>query len=92
MDHKVLFFIFLMADIPKLINTFFLALQKQVALFVDIKYIIRIVLEKLQKLVVVATPNHFQKVLCPTDSFHVGYQKYSIILQDFQNDRRNLHY
>ena len=40
MDHKLLFFICLMADILKLLNTLSLFLQKQAALLVDIKYII----------------------------------------------------
>ena len=47
MDHKVLFFICLMVDILKLLNTLSLSLQKQGALLVDIKHIIRITLEKL---------------------------------------------
>ena len=49
-------------------------------------------LEKLEKLTAIATPNHFQEVLFLTNSFYAGYQKYLDILQDFQNDRRNLHY
>ena len=40
----------------------------------------------------VATLNHFQEVLFPTNSFYASYQKYLDILQDFQNGRRNLCY
>ena len=92
MDHKVLLSICLMADILKLLDNLSLALQKQGALLVDIKRIIQITLEKLQKLTGVATSNHFQEVLFPTNSFYASYQKYLDILQDFQNGRRNLRY
>ena len=40
----------------------------------------------------VATLNHFQEVLFPTNSFYASYQKYLDILQDFQNGRINLRY
>ena len=84
MDHKALFFICLMADILKLLNTLSLALQTQGALLVHIKqHTIRITLEKLQKLTGVATLNHFQEVLFSANSFYAGYQKYLDILQDF---------
>ena len=49
-------------------------------------------MEKLQKLIGVATLQPFQEVLFPTNSFYVGYQKYLIILQDFQNDSISLRY
>ena len=88
MGHKVLFFIYLMSDILKLLNT--LSLQKQGALLGDIMHIIRITLGKLQKLTEVATSNHFHEVLFSTHSFYSSYQKYLCISQEFQNDRRNL--
>ena len=49
MDHKVLFFICLMAGILKLLNTLSLALQKQGALLIDIKHITQITLENCKK-------------------------------------------
>ena len=54
----------------------------------NIKHIIS--LEKLQKQTGVTTSKHFQEIIFPANSFHAGYQKYLDILQDFQNDRRNL--
>ena len=59
-----------MSEILKLLNTLSLALQAQSALLVDIKHIIRITLERLQKLTGVATPNHFHGVLFPTNCFY----------------------
>ena len=94
MGHKVLFFIYLMSDILKLLNTLSLqkqgALEKQGALLGDIMHIIRITLGKLQKLTEVTTSKHFQEVLFSTHSFYSSYQKYLCISQEFQNDRRNL--
>ena len=81
-----------MTDILKLLNTLSLAIQKQGAVLVDIKHIIRIILEKLQKLAGVATSNHFQEVPFPTNGLYASYQKYLHILQNFQNNRRNLCY
>ena len=54
----------------------------------NIKHIIS--LEKLQKQTGVTTSKHFQEIIFPANSFHAGYQKYLDILQDFQNDKRNL--
>ena len=80
-----------MADTLQLLNTLSLALQKQGAIL-DIKHLIWTILEKVQKLTGVTTPNHFQEVLFPTNNFYAGYQKYLDILQDFKNGRRNLYY
>ena len=54
----------------------------------NIKHIIS--LEKLQKQTGVTASKHFQEIIFPANSFHAGYQKYLDILQDFQNDKRNL--
>ena len=58
----------------------------------NIKHIIKITLEKLQKLTGIATSTHYQEILFQANSFRAGCQKYLDILQDFQNDRRNLCY
>ena len=56
-----------------------MTLQKQDALLVDIKHIVRITWEKLQKLTAVTTSKHFPEVLFQINSFNAGYQTYSDI-------------
>ena len=66
MEHHIVFCLCLMTDILAVMNTLSLALQKQGSLLVDIKHMVDIKTDTLQKLSVTNTPSEF------TDYCHLG--------------------
>ena len=71
-------------------NTLSLALQKQGILLVDIKHMVEITTDILQKLSVTNTPSEFTDILSPRKSSLANNQHFINIISDFQAQRKNL--
>ena len=65
MEHHIVFCLCLMTDILAVMNTLSLALQRQGSLLVNIKHVVDITTDTLQKLSVTNTPSEFMEILSP---------------------------
>ena len=65
MEHCIVFCLCLMTDILAVMNTLSLALQRQGSLLVNIKHVVDITTDTLQKLSVTNTPSEFMDILSP---------------------------
>ena len=63
MEHRIVFCLCLMTDILAVMNTLSLVLQKQGGLLVDIKHMVDITTNNLQKLSVTNTSSEFTDIL-----------------------------
>ena len=90
MKHRIVFCLYLTTDILAVMNTLFLALQKQGSLLVDIKQMVEITTDTLRKLLVTNTPSEFTDILSPRKSSYANNQHFINIISDFQAQRKNL--
>ena len=89
-EHRIVFCLCLTIDILAVMNTLSLALQKQGSLLVDIKQMVEITTDTLQKLSVTNTPSEFTDILSPRKSSYANNQHFINIISDFQAQRKNL--
>ena len=90
MEHRIVFCLCLMTDILAVMNTLSLALQRQGSLLVNIKHVVDITTETLQKLSVANTPSEFMDIPSPTKSSYANNQHFINIISGFQAQRKNL--
>ena len=90
MEHRIVFCLCLMTDILAVMNTLSLALQRQGSLLVNIKHVVDITTDTLQKLSVTNTPSEFMDILSPTKSSYTNNQHFINIISGFQAQRKNL--
>ena len=76
MEHRIVFCLWLMTDILAVMITLSLALQKQGSLSVDIKHMVDITTNTLQKLSVTNTPSEFMDILSSRKSSYAKNQQF----------------
>ena len=83
MEHRIVFCLHSMTDILAAMNTSSSALQKQGSLLVDIKHMVNIMTDTLQKLSVIYTPSEFKNILSPRKSSYANNQHFINIISNF---------
>ena len=72
----------LITDILAVVNTLYLALQKQTALLIDIKHLVQITTETLTKLSTTNSPIDFGQILARRKSYYACFDDYKSIVAD----------
>ena len=72
----------LITDILAVVNTLYLALQKQTALLIDIKHLVQITTETATKLSTTNSPIDFGQILARRKSYHACFVDYKSIVAD----------